>query len=94
MKYDRGPLVPSLLKLAGNVYIRHLFESRRNINGEPEIRKICLHNVRKGREVREVSVEEGSGQTQAAADHKGVFKPKPLSFRLLALTSLEVECCL
>ena len=35
-----------------------------------------------------------SGQTQAAADHKGAFKPKPLSFRLLALTSLEVESCL
>ena len=35
MKYNRGPLVPhSLLKLAGNVYIRHLVESRRTRNTE------------------------------------------------------------
>ena len=110
MKYNRGPLVPhSLLKLVGNVYIRHLVQSRRYVNGESEIRKICWKDYwpregiratekakpgstkyTKGKKSKRSS-RRGSGQTQAAADHKGAFKPKPLIFRLLALTSLEVE---
>ena len=63
-------------------------------SGRPKNQSQGLQNIRKGRKAREVCVEEGSGQTQAAADHKGAFKPKPLSFNLLALTSLEVEGCL
>ena len=83
-RYQRGTRNPK--NLSGGLLAQERHKSDRKS-------KARFYKIYK-REAREVHVEEGSGQTQAAADHKGAFKPKPLSFRLLALTSLEVQGCL